>query len=173
MPATKHKRKVGRPPLYDRKKIVRALCIRVAQGELVKDVAADLGAPVDQLYQWVMDKEFAKDYAQARVSQAHAMAEEAISMADGVAEGAADRLKVMAAEAAAIDTGDKERDSYLKDQILRSMQSVAVQRDRLGVDTRKWLVSKIAPKIYGEKLDLTSDGKGLSALLALPPETPV
>jgi hypothetical protein len=26
---------------------------------------------------------------------------------------------------------------------------------RLRVDTRKWLMSKIAPKIYGDKLDLT------------------
>jgi hypothetical protein len=28
-------------------------------------------------------------------------------------------------------------------------------RDRLRLDTRKWLMSKIAPKVYGDKLDLT------------------
>lgn len=30
-----------------------------------------------------------------------------------------------------------------------------VQAARLRVDTRKWLMSKIAPKVYGDKLDLT------------------
>jgi hypothetical protein len=28
-------------------------------------------------------------------------------------------------------------------------------RDRLRIDTRKWLMSKIAPKRFGDKLDLT------------------
>ena len=41
---------------------------------------------------------------------------------------------------------------------------------RLQVDTRKWFTSKIAPKLYGEKLDLTSDGRPLSSLLVVPAE---
>jgi len=36
-----------------------------------------------------------------------------------------------------------------------------VQRDRLRVDTRKWYLSKIVPKKYGDKLDLTSKGEKL------------
>lgn len=32
------------------------------------------------------------------------------------------------------------------------------QRDRLEVDTMKWLASKIFPKRYGEKLDVESSG---------------
>lgn len=36
-----------------------------------------------------------------------------------------------------------------------------VARDRLRVDTRKWFLSKVAPKIYGDKMDLTTDGKEL------------
>jgi hypothetical protein len=35
------------------------------------------------------------------------------------------------------------------------------QRDRLRVDTRKWYLSKVAPKIYGDKLDFTSGGEKL------------
>lgn len=34
-------------------------------------------------------------------------------------------------------------------------------RSRLRVDTRKWYLSKVLPKKFGEKLDLTSDGKVL------------
>lgn len=37
--------------------------------------------------------------------------------------------------------------------------SVKTARDRLRVDTRKWVASKILPKKYGEKLDLNHSGK--------------
>ena len=32
------------------------------------------------------------------------------------------------------------------------------QRSKLRVDTRKWLMSKLAPKKYGDKLDLNHSG---------------
>ena len=35
----------------------------------------------------------------------------------------------------------------------------AVQRDRLKVDTRKWLLSKALPKIYGDKVSAEVTGK--------------
>jgi len=38
-------------------------------------------------------------------------------------------------------------------------------RSRLRVDTRKWYLSKIMPKKYGDKLDLTSDYKPIQAPL--------
>jgi len=34
------------------------------------------------------------------------------------------------------------------------------QRSRLQVDTRKWLLSKVLPKVYGEKLDVRTEGDG-------------
>lgn len=39
-----------------------------------------------------------------------------------------------------------------------------VMRDRLRVDTRKWYLSKIVPKKYGEKVDITSGGKPIPIL---------
>lgn len=36
-----------------------------------------------------------------------------------------------------------------------------VQRDRLRIDTRKWYLSKVMPKKYGDKMDLTSAGEKL------------
>ena len=33
----------------------------------------------------------------------------------------------------------------------------AVQKHKLQVDTRKWLLSKLAPKKYGDKLELSGD----------------
>ena len=54
----------------------------------------------------------------------------------------------------------------LADEILEiadNASSENVQAARLHVDTRKWLMSKIAPKRFGDKLDLThADPNGFS-----------
>lgn len=39
--------------------------------------------------------------------------------------------------------------------------NVQVQRAKLQVDTRKWLMSKLAPKKYGERIDVTTSGEKL------------
>jgi hypothetical protein len=33
----------------------------------------------------------------------------------------------------------------------------AVQKHKLQVDTRKWLLSKLAPKKYGDKIEVSGD----------------
>ncbi len=40
-----------------------------------------------------------------------------------------------------------------------------VNKARLQVDTRKWAASKLKPKKYGDKLDVTSDGKPMPVLV--------
>ncbi len=37
-----------------------------------------------------------------------------------------------------------------------------VMRDRLRVDTRKWYLSKIVPKKYGDKIDHTTNGQSIN-----------
>lgn len=39
--------------------------------------------------------------------------------------------------------------------------SAQVQRAKLQVETRKWLMSKLAPKKYGDRIDVTSSGEKL------------
>lgn len=48
---------------------------------------------------------------------------------------------------------DLQNISDLKDETESPMRS------RLRIDTRKWYLSKIMPKKYGEKIDLTSGGE--------------
>lgn len=38
----------------------------------------------------------------------------------------------------------------------------AIQRSRLKIDARKWALSKMFPKKYGDKLDLTTDGEKIN-----------
>ena len=40
-----------------------------------------------------------------------------------------------------------------------------IQRDRLRVDARKWMLGKMQPKKYGDKLDVTSDGEKISTTI--------
>ena len=68
-------------------------------------------------------------YARARVDQAHAIAEDAMVVAD---------------------TANADN----------------AQAVRVRVDTRKWLASKIAPRHYGDRMDVTSGDKPLA-----PPQT--
>ena len=46
-----------------------------------------------------------------------------------------------------------------------------VARDRLRIDSRKWLLSKLIPKKYGDKLDVTTGGEKIPApiIQMLPP----
>ena len=46
-----------------------------------------------------------------------------------------------------------------------------IQRDRLRVDARKWALSKMNPKKYGDKVDVTTDGDKINGLVpCLTPE---
>lgn len=53
------------------------------------------------------------------------------------------------------------------DTITDDMEDIArdntidVARARLIIDTRKWAASKLKPKKYGDKLDMTTNGKDL------------
>jgi len=38
-----------------------------------------------------------------------------------------------------------------------------IQRSRLRVDARKWYLSKLSPKKYGDKLDVTTDGEKINS----------
>lgn len=44
-----------------------------------------------------------------------------------------------------------------------------VQYQRLRVDARKWLASKVLPKQYGDRVDVTSGGEKIGPIAALPP----
>jgi hypothetical protein len=41
---------------------------------------------------------------------------------------------------------------------------VKVQRDRLRTDTIKFYISKILPKVYGDKIDVTSNGEAINVV---------
>lgn len=85
------------------------------------------------------DEVFADKYARAKEEQAELMAEEIIAIAD---DSQNDLEVRYGADGKPYKVEDKE----------------VVNRSKLRVDTRKWLLSKLIPKKYGDKLDLNHSG---------------
>jgi hypothetical protein len=81
-----------------------------------------------------------KKYARATELRAEKMAEETLEIADSLGDDI-------------IQTPDG--------RIIENQR--VINRDRLRVDTRKWLLSKLHPKKYGDssKMDVTTNGKDL------------
>lgn len=84
-----------------------------------------------------------QQYTRAKEESADAMADEILDIAD---DGSNDYMTVT--------YGEEEREV---------INHEALQRSKLRVDTRKFLMAKMKPKRYGDKLDLTTDGKELPA----------
>jgi len=90
------------------------------------------------VYLWLLDEDkklFSENYARARASQAEVMFDELLDIADDSSQDTIIGRR-----------GPEENKEW-------------TNRSRLKVDTRKWYLSKVLPKKFGEKLDLTSDGK--------------
>lgn len=113
------------------------ICVEISAGRSLRSICDDEGMPDKAtVFRWLAsDETFRDQYARAREAQADAMLEEIIQIAD-----------------------DGENDTYKDEEgRVRTDQDV-IARSRLRVDTRKWAMSKMAPKKYGEKLDLTHGG---------------
>lgn len=86
-------------------------------------------------------------YARAKEAQMDYLAEEIIDISD---DGSNDLMTIV--------KGDMEYESENKE---------VTNRSKLRVDTRKWVMSKLAPKKYGDKIDVTSNGKSMPFVLTL------
>lgn len=64
-----------------------------------------------------------------------------------------------------LEIADDKTDDLISTEFGNSGNSVAVARARLQVDTRKFIAAKLKPKKYGDKLDLTTDGKEIQNIL--------
>lgn len=99
----------------------------------------------DTVFQWLIDYDsFSDQYARAKKQGMEAWSEEILDIAD---DGSNDWM----------ETNDPDNLAY-------RINGEAINRSKLRVDTRKWLMSKLAPKKYGDALDLTSGGEKLKVL---------
>lgn len=126
---------MGRPTKYT-ELLGEKICAGIVAGFSLRKICSVDGFPnVDTLFHWLSkrDHPFSEQYAHARSVQAELLADELIELADD-------------------DSGDVTGEP-------RMPNSVAVQRSRLRVDTRKWVASKLLPKKYGDKQEIEHSGE--------------
>ena len=135
----------GRPSSYTQD-AADAICALLAQGWSLRRVIEQgcneeefkgVNFPsVATVFSWMRNNpEFLKQYARAKQESADGMAEELLDIAD-----------------------DGRNDTYIDDNGYEKTNHDVIARSRLRVDTRKFLMAKMKPKVYGDKLDLTSAG---------------
>lgn len=121
----------GRPSIYT-PELADLICMRIAtHQESTHKLCQRYDDMPDTtcIYEWRHKHPgFAHKYAQAKMQQAEIMAEQILDIAD------------YSAQDTITDEDGNER-----------INSEFVARSRLRVDTRKWLASKLAPKIYGDR----------------------
>lgn len=135
----------GRPTEYT-EEIGTSICTRIAEGESVRTIVKDKDMPSSStIYRWLLDenkKGFWEQYERSRNIQAELMFEELLEIADNS------------------DNDEIEKEN--SDGGTYTVQNTEyIQRSRLRVDTRKWYLSKVLPKKFGDKLDMTTNGKDI------------
>lgn len=129
---------IGRPTDFT-PELAELICERIADGESLRAICRDDAMPCTaSVKRWLRkNEEFRAQYAHAREEQAEAFLDEIIEIADDDSQ-----------DTSYSDSGPKANTEW-------------ISRSKLRVDTRKWAMSKLAPKKYGDKLDVTSLGEKL------------
>lgn len=136
----------GRPTIYT-KDVADTICGRIVAGESLRRICADDDMPAaSSVFKWLRENdEFSQQYAKAKEEQAEGFADELVSIAD-----------------------EREYEKVEVDGVPLAVKfdATAVARNRLRVDTRKWVASKLLPKKYGERSQVDHTIVGLEALVA-------
>lgn len=132
----------GRPSSFTQDK-ADYICQELAEGRSLRKICEEDGMPsAGTVCRWLAENEqFQKQYARAREAQADVLFEEILDISDE----SHTTTKV-------VGHGEDAEEVIVYD-------SVAVQRNRLRVDARKWMAGKLRPKKYGEKLELSGDAE--------------
>ena len=119
--------------------VATRICEEISAGRSLRSICEDEGMPDKATVLRWLDKheEFRDQYARAREVQADYYAEDIIEIAD---DSSFDVIK-----------GDDDTPDRVNSEF--------VNRSRLRVDTRKWLMARMAPKKYGDKITQEVTGK--------------
>lgn len=122
-------KKIGRPSDYSEATAL-IICNRMIKGESLRSICRDESMPdAGTVLRWASKhSEFRQQYDDAMAQRAESMFEEILDIAD---ETSRDTINT--------DTGERANTEW-------------ISRSRLRVDARKWMLSKMMPKKYGDKL---------------------
>ena len=133
---------MGRPSKYT-PELAAKVCAAISSGKTMRNLCSTTDMPAaSTVYLWLdAHPDFSEQYARARLEAADALVEEILEISD---DGTNDWMEVH----------DREGDC-----VGYRVNGEHVQRSRLRVDSRKWIASKLNPKKYGDKVDMSHDLK--------------
>ncbi|MCW5730434.1 MAG: hypothetical protein KIT20_06740 [Alphaproteobacteria bacterium] len=107
------------------------ICALLAEGHSLRAICARQDMPcMRSVMRWLAgDAAFRRLYGAARLLQADRLADEILAIAD-----------------------EREGDHRIDEKGRVVTQADAIQRAKLRVDTRKWLMSRMSPRKYGDAL---------------------
>ncbi len=131
----------GRKPIPYDEEIASEVCERLAQGEGLEAICDDPRLPCEMtIRKWMAEQPtFMEAYARAREQQMEKWSDDVVKIADDASGDYVDRE----AKNGAIE---------------RVVDPETVQRSKLRIDTRLRLMSKLAPRRYGDKLNVDLSG---------------
>lgn len=129
----------GRPSKYTAK-IADEICKDIADGKSVREIAASDDMPaMSTIFRWLSEHEdFQEQYTRAKEAQAEYMAEDILNIADDATNDWMER-------------NGEENEGW-------QANGEHIQRSRLRIESRKWLLGKLKPKKYGDKQTLEHSG---------------
>lgn len=148
------RKKMGRPTIYSAE-LATTLCDYLARGESLRTACAHKGMPdVKTVFNWFSESnkelwrnDFLQQYTRAKQEAADMLAEQILDISNTPAKGKVTTTRT---------TTDKDGNAVT---ITEVREDDMLGHRRLQVDTRKFLMAKMKPKIYGDKFDVTSDGE--------------
>lgn len=160
-------RKTKNTRIYDRHAVSQYICEQIKLGRSLESICKEPGMPATGTFiEWVGNddpKGVAADYARAREIGFALMAEEIIALADKTHEWV--EMQEVGENGPVFDD---EGNPVIK-RVMLPLNAEMVAHKRLQVDTRKWMLGKMLPKLYGDKTttELTGANGGPIALAAV------
>ena len=120
---------------------VKEILLEIMKGRsltsiLKTDERGDLPSKVT-FFEWLKeDEELTNQYARATEVRAEVIFDDILSIAD-----------------------ENTNDTSINENGIEVVNNDVIQRSRLRIDARKWVLSKLNPKKFGDKTDITSGGE--------------
>lgn len=121
----------------DKEDIFNTIFKTIEDGKSLRYALSKIPLSTKTFYEWLeKDEEKVKLYARATEERAEAILDEMIDIVD-----------------------NNTNDVNVLEDGKEVVNNDVIQRSRLRYDARKWLVSKLNPKKYGDKIDMTTGGE--------------
>lgn len=124
--------------------IAKDVCVKIMSGMSVREIGKQDDMPTDTcIFNWLAQDKgkdaegnggFVEQYTRAKEIQAEMMSEDILSISDEANNDYMER---------------KDKEDHTTGWVLNGEH---VQRSRLRVESRKWLMGKLKPKKYGDKI---------------------